>query len=113
MEYKIFSSRRFDKELKKLDPKQLKEAKEWFSTIDIKNNPRSSGKALTGNLKGVWRYANKKLKLRLAIVINDQLKSVKLIGIERRDKTYKKINTKYYSNEVKEELNNKGKGMGF
>lgn len=55
--YNVKFSESAVKELKKLDPQTLRIIKNWV----IKNlvdtpDPRIHGKALTGNLSGIWRY---------------------------------------------------------
>ena len=57
MSYSVETTPRFDKEFKKLDRYTQKMIKSWI----VKNlvgceNPRAHGKALTGNLSGLWRY---------------------------------------------------------
>lgn len=55
--YQVKFSKQAIKELQKLDRQVVRIIKNWVSknlvdTVD----PRVYGKALTGNLKGVWRY---------------------------------------------------------
>lgn len=44
------------KQLKKIDRKDAVRLVEELKDIAASGNPRSKGKALTGNLKGLWRY---------------------------------------------------------
>ncbi len=47
----------FYKDLKTLDRQQARLILTWIKkNLDHANDPKSKGKALTGNLKGYWRY---------------------------------------------------------
>ncbi len=57
MRYKVETTKRFDKEFKKLDKYTQKIIKSWIvHNLENCENPRSKGKALVGNHKGQWRY---------------------------------------------------------
>lgn len=49
-------SREATKQLKKIDRKAAVKLVEELKAIAASGEPRSKGKALTGNLKGLWRY---------------------------------------------------------
>ena len=51
----VFSSKA-QKDFKKLDISIQKRIKTFTQEIENLENPRSKGKALTGDLKGFWRY---------------------------------------------------------
>lgn len=55
--YQVKFSEHAMKELKKLDKSTARIIKNWVlkNLVDT-TDPRMHGKALTGNLKGVWRY---------------------------------------------------------
>lgn len=57
MYYKILFTETFKKKFHKLDKQTSRIIKSWIlkNLIDV-DDPRKNGKALTGNLKGVWRY---------------------------------------------------------
>ena len=57
MTYQVRTTKKFDKSLKKLDRQSQKLIKNWIegNLMDCPD-PRFSGKPLTGNFKGVWRY---------------------------------------------------------
>lgn len=57
MSWRLETTSRFDKEFKKLDRYTQKMIKGWL-TKNLENikEPRQHGKALTGNLTGLWRY---------------------------------------------------------
>ena len=57
MKYQVKFSESFNKEFKKLDHYTQTMIIAWIDKhIDGTNNPRNIGKALTNNLKGLWRY---------------------------------------------------------
>jgi len=57
MKYKVETTTRFEKEFKKLDRYTQRMIKSWITNHLIGcENPRASGKALTANHKGHWRY---------------------------------------------------------
>lgn len=76
------------KELKKLDKQTAKLIKNWVlknlvDTVD----PRLHGKALTGNLKGIWRY--RVGDYRLFAEIKDKELIVLIFEIVHRKEAYK------------------------
>lgn len=57
MTYRILFSERFNKAFSKLDHYTQKMILSWIHKhIENTDDPRSTGKALTSNLKGMWRY---------------------------------------------------------
>lgn len=57
MKWRIETTKVFDKEFKKLDHYTQLIIKGWITkNLMETDNPRSYGKALTGNLAGLWRY---------------------------------------------------------
>ena len=57
LSYSVESAPRFDKEFRKLDRRVQETIKEWIAeNLEGCANPRANGKALKGNLKGMWRY---------------------------------------------------------
>lgn len=56
MVWKIELSARARKALNKLDRKPARDIVGALEEIAQLQNPRSRGKALTGNLQGLWRY---------------------------------------------------------
>ena len=57
MSYSVENTPRFDREFRKLDRRTQETVKDWIAK-NLKGcaNSRESGKALKGNLKGLWRY---------------------------------------------------------
>jgi mRNA interferase RelE/StbE len=57
MIYRLETSAKFDKQIKKLDRVSQKQISEYLlKNVNNSENPRAFGKALVGNLKGLWRY---------------------------------------------------------
>lgn len=57
MSYRIRTSERFDREFSKLDKYTQKMIKAWIMKhLDGCENPRVTGKGLTANRSGQWRY---------------------------------------------------------
>jgi len=57
MTFHVETTRRFDKQLKKLDKFTAKTILKWLNkNIEGVNNPRTFGKLLVGNHSGKWRY---------------------------------------------------------
>ena len=50
------TSPQFDKAARKLEPQVLRRVKDYLDEVCELDNPRSRGKALTGDLAGYWRY---------------------------------------------------------
>ena len=53
---KVILTDTFKKQLKKLDAAISKRVLDYLEQIELLDNPRSRGKALTSNLSGLWRY---------------------------------------------------------
>ena len=56
MSYTIQIHPNFTKQMKKLDPHQAKLIYYWIEKHLVNKDPRSTGKALTANYTGSWRY---------------------------------------------------------
>jgi len=57
MVYKLEFSKRFDRQFSKLDKSTQRYIFNWLiKPLDNVENPRYSGKSLTGNKQGLWRY---------------------------------------------------------
>ncbi len=57
MNYKIETTKRFDREFKKLDRYTQKMIKGWITKhLSECSDPRSFGKALVADKRGKWRY---------------------------------------------------------
>lgn len=57
MVYKLEFSKRFDRQFSKLDKSTQRYIFNWLiKHLDNVENPRYSGKSLTGDKQGLWRY---------------------------------------------------------
>jgi len=57
MVYKLEFSKRFDRQFSKLDKSTQRYIFNWLiKHLDNVENPRYSGKSLTSNKQGLWRY---------------------------------------------------------
>lgn len=86
--YKIRLSDKALKELAKLDKSINKLIMNWIiKNLEYTNNPRQHGKALTGNLKGIWRY--RVGDYRILAEINDDEIFIFIFEIAHRSEIYK------------------------
>lgn len=87
--YSVVFSESALKELKKLDKQTANEIKKWvIKNLVDSEDPRIHGKALTGNLKGIWRY--RVGDYRLLAEIHDNILEIFIFEVAGRDKVYKK-----------------------
>lgn len=85
MTYKLVISDDVMKQLKKMDKHVgLMLAKDMKKRLDCLSNPRQIGKALTGNLKGLWRYRMGNYRV-ICDIIDDQLLVLALEIGHRKD----------------------------
>lgn len=54
--WRIETTKNFDKQLRKIPPEAARRLFKLFAALEVIDDPRSRGKALTGPLKGFWRY---------------------------------------------------------
>ncbi|AWN19914.1 type II toxin-antitoxin system RelE family toxin [Streptococcus sobrinus] len=83
--YRLVLSKRFIKQIKKFDKYTVNSILVWLEkNIDGSDNPRQHGKALVGNLKGLWRYriGNYRVVCRIQ---DEELVVVAVSGGHRRD----------------------------
>lgn len=81
----VFSSKA-QKDFKKLDISIQKRIKAFTQEIENLENPRSKGKALTGDLKGFWRYRIGDYRLVCEILDNELI--IYTIKISHRKNVY-------------------------
>ncbi|TKZ35092.1 type II toxin-antitoxin system RelE family toxin [Brachyspira catarrhinii] len=81
----VFSSKA-QKDFKKLDISIQKRIKTFTQEIENLENPRSKGKALTGDLKGFWRYRIGDYRLVCEILDNELI--IYTIKISHRKNVY-------------------------
>jgi mRNA interferase RelE/StbE len=86
--YKVRIDDKALKQLKKIDKVQAKLISGWIDkNLDGCSDPRVRGKALSGNLKGYWRY--RVGSYRLMARIKDDIVTIIIIDIDHRSRVYK------------------------
>ena len=84
---KVVLTETFKKQLKKLDAAISKRVLDYLEQIELLNNPRSRGKALTSNLSGLWRY--RVGDYRILCRIRDDKLVITVIEIGHRSTVYR------------------------
>lgn len=96
--YEVKFTESAEKDLKKLSKTNkaiAKLIKKWIlENLIGTQNPKQRGKALTGNLKGLWRY--KVGSYRIVAEIKDDVLLILIIEISDRKETYKNKKRKTY-----------------
>ena len=88
MKYQVRFAESFNKDFKKLDHYTQTMIIAWVDKhIDGTSNPRSTEKALTNNLKGLWRYRIG--DYRLICEIHDNELIILALAIGHRREIYK------------------------
>ena len=86
--YKLFFDERYIRDLKRLDKTSQKRITKWINVHLLDTvNPYFSGKSLTGNLKGYWRYRIG--DYRLIVEIRDEELVIVAINIGHRKEVYR------------------------
>ena len=89
MSYKLLYNEKARKQLKKMDKRiSYMLAQRLKSMLDGIENPRSIGKALTGQYKGLWRYRVGNYRIICNIIDNELV--ILAIEIGHRKEIYKK-----------------------
>lgn len=89
MKFIVKSTEKFNMQFKKLDKYTQKMIKTWIvKNLDRCENPRSFGKALSANKKGLWRYRIG--DYRLICYINDNELIILALMIGHRKDIYDK-----------------------
>ena len=88
MGYRVRFSESAVRELKKLDRQTCRVIKNWVvkNLVDTED-PRLHGKALTGTLKGIWRY--RVGDYRLFADIKDDIVTIFIFEVAHRREIYK------------------------
>ncbi|MGI5074078.1 type II toxin-antitoxin system RelE/ParE family toxin [Treponema vincentii] len=73
--------------LKKLDAAISKRVLDYLEQVELLDNPRSRGKALTSNLAGLWRY--RVSDYRILCRIRDDELIITVIEIAHRSTVYR------------------------
>ncbi|MDD7057257.1 MAG: type II toxin-antitoxin system RelE/ParE family toxin [Selenomonadaceae bacterium] len=89
MSYRVETTARFRKEFKKLDRYTQKILKSWMEKHLIGcEDPRATGKGLTANLAGLWRYRIG--DYRLICEIEDEELVILTLTVGHRSEIYRK-----------------------
>ena len=87
MNYGVETTRRFDREFKKLDRYTQQMIKAWIKkNLEGCDNPRLHGKALIGDKKGLWRYRIG--DYRLICSIQDERLIILALSVGHRKEIY-------------------------
>ena len=84
---KVVLTETFKKQLKKLDAAISKRVLDYLEQVELLDNPRSRGKALTSNLTGLWRY--RVSDYRILCRIRDDELIITVIEIAHRSTVYR------------------------
>ncbi|MBQ1876163.1 MAG: type II toxin-antitoxin system RelE/ParE family toxin [Selenomonas sp.] len=89
MSYRVETTARFRKEFKKLDRYTQRILKSWMEKHLIGcEDPRATGKGLTANLAGLWRY--RVGDYRLICEIEDEELVILTLTVGHRSEIYRK-----------------------
>ncbi len=87
--YKVEFTESAVKQLKKLDKQTVRVIKNWvIKNLVNSTDPRLHGKALKGNLNGIWRY--RVGDYRLLATIKEDIITIYIFEIGHRREIYKK-----------------------
>lgn len=89
MNYKVLYSKRALKDLKKLDRGVQRLILDYMKDLENLAEPRFRGKALSGDLKGLWRYRIG--QYRIICRIEDDKIIISVITLGHRRNIYKNI----------------------
>ena len=86
--WQVVFSDKSKKELSKLDHQAVQQILDFLNEEKLRKLPKSTGKALVGNLKGLWRYRIGDYRV-ICEIQNEQL-LVLVLSIGHRSKIYLK-----------------------
>ena len=84
---KVILTKASKKQLKKLDSSISKRILDYLEQLELIDDPRSRGKALTSNLSGLWRYRVGDYRI-LCRIYDDKL-VITVIEIAHRSTIYR------------------------
>ena len=84
---KVILTETSKKQLKKLDAAISKRVLDYLEQVELLDNPRSRGKALSSNLAGLWRYCVG--DYRILCRIHDDKLVIIVIEIDHRSTVYR------------------------
>lgn len=85
--WRIEVTKDFQKTLKKLDKSTAKRITSKLREIEKLDDPRSTGKALVGNMGGLWRYSVG--NYRIICSLEDEILVVLVLDVAHRSKVYR------------------------
>ena len=88
MAWRIRFSKEADKSLRKLDRHVSARILDELEEVSRLDDPRSRGKALVGNLAGLWRY--RAGDYRVVCDIEDEVLVVLVVGVAHRSSVYRR-----------------------
>lgn len=86
--WKIKFNRQAEKSLQALEHQAKRRLESFMDDLKIRDNPREIGKALTGDLKGLWRY--RVGNYRVICQIKDNELVILVVELGHRKEVYKK-----------------------
>lgn len=86
MAWTIKVSKRADKQLRKLNKQVADRITKYINEISLLDDPRTKGKALTGTLRGLWRYRVEDYRIICDIIDNELV--ILVLEVEHRSKVY-------------------------
>lgn len=89
MAWRIEIDKDVQRSMKKLDRQVAKRIVAKLREVSQLEDPRSMGKALVGNLAGLWRY--RVGDYRIVCDIEDGVLVVLVVDVEHRGKVYKQV----------------------
>lgn len=87
MAWRIDFTKRADKAMRKLDRQTAARIFDELDEVAALEDPRSRGKALTGNLSGLWRY--RVGNYRIICDIEDGVLVILVVDVEHRSRVYR------------------------
>lgn len=88
MTWRIRFSKEADKSLRKLDRQVSARILDELEEVSRLDDPRTRGKALVGNLAGLWRY--RVGDYRVVCDIEDEVLVILVVGVAHRSSVYRR-----------------------
>lgn len=88
MAWRIRFSKEADKSLRKLDRQVSARILDELEEVSRLDDPRTRGKALVGNLAGLWRY--RVGDYRVVCDIEDEVLVILVVGVTHRSSVYRR-----------------------
>ena len=88
MAWRIEVAKDVQRSMRKLDKQVASRITAKLREVSQLDDPRSTGKALTGNLAGLWRY--RVGDYRIICDIEDEVLVILVVEVEHRSKVYRR-----------------------